>query len=148
MDENSALLARLQQIAHGPPSCEERIAQALAQLQDYILRLHALFDIGASNRLARSTKFFADRALADLRRKILTAEVHTNDMAAPVFTAVRYRIDMARRVLALRLVEEDTSPRPVRHASRSRPSETPTRHGALPYFCFARFGNRSGQLTI
>jgi hypothetical protein len=53
-----------------------------------------------------SAKSFADQTLADLRREILVTEVHAADSCRRIFTAVRHRIEMARRVLASRIAEE------------------------------------------
>jgi hypothetical protein len=109
MHEHITLLIRLGQIAGEPCSCEERASHALALLNAYTTRLYARVGIGASNRLAVSAKSFADQTLADLRREILLAEVHAADSCRRVFTAVRHRIEMARRVLASRIVEEDAT---------------------------------------
>jgi hypothetical protein len=109
MHEHMTLLIRLGQIAGEPCSCEERASHALALLNAYTTRLYARVGIGASNRLAVSAKSFADQTLVDLRREILLAEVHAADSCRRVFTAVRHRIEMARRVLASRIVEEDAT---------------------------------------
>jgi hypothetical protein len=107
MHEHVTLLMRLGQIAVEPCSCEERASHALALLNAYTTRLYARVGIGASNRLAMSAKSFADQTLADLRREILAAEIRTADSCGKVFTAVRHRIEMARRVLASRITEEN-----------------------------------------
>jgi hypothetical protein len=105
MQEHITLLIRLGQIAGEPCSCEERASHALALLNAYTTRLYARIGIGTSNRLAVGAKSFADQTLADLRREILLAEVHAADPYRRIFTAVRHRIEMARRVLASRIVE-------------------------------------------
>jgi hypothetical protein len=110
MHEHIPLLIRLGQIAGEHCSCEERASHALALLNAYTARLYARVGIGASNRLAMSTKSFVDQTLADLRREILLAEVHAAESCRRVFTALRHRIDMARRVLASRIVEDDATP--------------------------------------
>jgi hypothetical protein len=107
MHEHVTLLMRLGQIAVEPCSCEERASHALALLNAYTTRLYARVGIGASNRLAMSAKSFADQTLADLRREILAAEIRTADSCRKVFTAARHRIEMARRVLASRITEEN-----------------------------------------
>jgi hypothetical protein len=111
MHEHVTLLIRLGQIAGEPCSCEERASHALALLNAYTTRLYARVGIGASNRLAMSAKSFADQTLADLRRDILASEIHAADSCRKVFTAVRHRIEMARRVLASRITEENVSGR-------------------------------------
>jgi len=129
MHEHVTLLIRLGQIAGEPCSCEERASHALALLNAYTARLYARVGIGASNRLAMSAKAFADQTLADLRREILVAEVHAADSCRRIFTAVRHRIERARRVLASRIVEEETRPAPVsntdQHLEHLRTSTTP-----------------------
>jgi len=110
MHEHVTLLIRLGQIASEQCSCEERASHALALLNAYTARLYARVGIGASNRLAMNTKSFADQTLADLRREILLAEVRAADSCRRIFTAVRHRIEMARRVLASRIVEDDATP--------------------------------------
>jgi hypothetical protein len=109
MHEHVTLLTRLAQIAGEPCSCEERASHALALLNAYTARLYARVGIDASNRPAKSAKSLADQTLADLRREILLAEVHAVDSCRRVFTAVRHRIEMARRVLASRIVEENAA---------------------------------------
>jgi hypothetical protein len=106
MHEHVPLLIRLGQIAGEPCSCDERASHALALLNAYTTRLYARCGIGASNRLATSAKLFADQTLADLRREILATEIRAADSCRKVFTAVRHRIEMARRVLASRITEE------------------------------------------
>jgi hypothetical protein len=110
MYEHVTLLIRLGQIAGEHCSCEERASHALALVNAYTARLYARVGISPSNRLAMSTRSFADQTLADLRREILSVEVHAADSCRRVFTAVRHRIEMARRVLASRIVDEDATP--------------------------------------
>jgi hypothetical protein len=106
MHEHLTLLMRLGQIAGEPRSCEERASHALTVLNAYTIRLYARTGIGASNRLAMSAKLFADQTLADLRREILAADIRAAGSCRRVFTAVRHRIEMARRVLASRIADE------------------------------------------
>lgn len=106
MHEHVTLLIRLGQIAGEPGSCEERASHALALLNAYTAKLYARAGIGVSNRLATSAKSFADQTLADLRREILAAEIRAANSCRKVFTAVRHRIEMARRVLASRITAE------------------------------------------
>jgi hypothetical protein len=120
MHEHVTLLIRLGQIAGERCSCEERASHALALLNAYTAKLYARAGIGVSNRLATSAKSFADQTLADLRRQILAAEIRAADSCGKVFTAVRHRIEMARRVLASRITEETVlcqRPDPLRSSS-------------------------------
>jgi hypothetical protein len=115
MHDHVTLLMRLGQIAGEPCSCEERASHALALLNAYTTQLYARVGIGASNRLATTAKSFADQTLGDLRREILAAEIRAADSCRKVFTAVRHRIEMARRVLASRITDENVlNPRPDR----------------------------------
>jgi hypothetical protein len=107
MHEHVILLMKLGQIASEPCSGDERASHALALLNTYTTRLYARCGIGASNRLAINAKSFADQTLADLRREILAAEIRAADSYRKVFTAVRHRIEMARRVLASRIADEN-----------------------------------------
>jgi hypothetical protein len=115
MHDHVTLLMRLGQIAGEPCSCEERASHALALLNAYTSQLYARVGIGASNRLAMTAKSFADQTLADLRREILATEIRAADSCRKVFTAVRHRIEMARRVLASRITEESALDRQPNH---------------------------------
>ena len=164
MHEHVTLLIRLEQIAGEPCSCEERASHALALLNAYTARLYARVGIGTSNRLAMNAKMFADQTLADLRRKILSAEVHAGDPCRKIFTALRHRIEMARRVLASRIAEESRSaldrarqPERLPYASTAQnaPGSAQSTHTKrqpetrLHRACRrARLGSLSGQLTI
>jgi hypothetical protein len=121
MHEHVTLLIRLGQIAGEPCSCEERASHALSLLNAYTAKLYARAGIGVSNRLAMSAKSFTDQTLADLRREILAAEIRAVYSCKKVFTAVRHRIEMARRVLASRIAEETVlcqQPDPLRSSPR------------------------------
>jgi hypothetical protein len=170
MNEHVTLLIRLGQIAGEPCSCEERASHALALLNAYTARLYARVGIGGSNRLAKSAKSFADQTLADLRRDILLTEVHAADPCRRIFTAVRHRIEMARRVLASRIAEEGIpelsapeialEPEHLSYASaaphagddaQSIDADTMASQHKIPAHrpCRrARLGNLSGQLTM
>jgi hypothetical protein len=154
MHEHITLLIRLGQIAGEPCSCEERASHALALLNAYTTRLYARIGIGASNRLAVSAKSFADQTLADLRREILVAEVHAADPYRTVFTAVRHRIEMARRVLASRIVEGNATRPFAQNTDHVLEADSPgstlrlkrePRHRPCRR---ARLGSLSGQLTM
>jgi hypothetical protein len=106
MIENVAFLRRLRQIVSEAASREERNDQALALFNSYRKRLYSQLGIGPSNRPTGTAKAYVDRVLADLRLKVLEAEVWAVDSSAAVFTTVRHRIEMARRALAIRIVED------------------------------------------
>jgi hypothetical protein len=109
MHEHAALLARLTQIAAQSSPCDERRERALALLNASSARLYARLGIGAANRLTASAKSSADQMLADLRRRILAAELRAPASSRSIFTALRHRIDMMRRVLASRSIKESKS---------------------------------------
>ena len=168
MHEHVTLLIRLGQIAGEPCSTEERASHALALLNAYTARLYSRVGIGSSNKIATGAKSLADQTLADLRREILAAEVHAADSCRRVFTAVRHRIEMARRVLASRITDESLSARSVpgiphqpeslSYASTARrvhdhaqSIDTIRRRREIRFHrscCRARLGSLSGQLTM
>jgi hypothetical protein len=172
MHRNVALLTRLEQIAAQPCPCEERTACALTLVKADIARLYARLGIGASNRIDSKAKSFADDKLADLRNRVLAAEMHTPGPPRPVFTAVRHRIEMIRRVLASRIAGECV-PAPVPTANEALPVPHAHPYWVNPAWRFipatggaefsnaprlttcdfhrarrARFGSLSGQLTM
>jgi hypothetical protein len=107
MHEDDALIASLEHIAATPDAEEERVSCALALVKEDIAKLRARLGIGRANRLPASVKSSADQRLAEVRRRILAAEVDTEVPARMVFTAARHRMEMARRVLASRVVEDE-----------------------------------------
>jgi hypothetical protein len=112
MHRNVALLTRLEHIAARQGPCEERTEHALTLVKADIARLYACLGIGASNRIDSRAKIFADDRLSDLRSRVLTAEVRTPAPSRPVFTAVRHRIEMIRRVLASHIAEDPVAAAP------------------------------------
>jgi hypothetical protein len=110
MQENAAFLTRLRRIVGEAASREERNAHVVALFNSYKKRLYSQLDIGASNRPSAAAKTQVDHALADLREKVLDAEVTAIDSSAGVFTTLMNRIEMARRALAIRIPIEDDSP--------------------------------------
>jgi len=168
MHKHITLLIRLGQIAGEPCSTEERASHALALLNAYTARLYTRVGIGTSNKIATGAKSLADQTLADLRREILAAEVHAADSCRRIFTEVRHRIEMARRVLASRITDERLSapsapemihqPEALSYAStaprmhdHAHSIDTIRRRREI---CFhrpcrrARLGSLSGQLTM
>jgi hypothetical protein len=143
MHDHVTLLMRLGQIAGEPCSCEERASHALALLNAYTAQLYARVGIGASNKLAITAKSFADQTLADLRREILATEIHAADSCRKVFTAVRHRIEMARRVLASRITEENVVDRQPNHLSG--PGSLPHSHHDARSFDTMRRGLRERE---
>jgi hypothetical protein len=108
--EIDALLATLTSVAGEPSTCDERCARAVALIQAYNAVLYARLGIAASNRPTSGAKSAADQTLAELRRQILAVETRSGETSRTTFTAARHRIEMARRVLAARLVEGGAPP--------------------------------------
>jgi hypothetical protein len=107
VDEDDVLVATLEYIAAMPCDGEERLSRAQVAVKDCITCLYGRLGIAAANRLPVSVKSSADQSLTELRRGILAAEIRIASSDRMVFTAARHRIEMARRVLASRVVKDD-----------------------------------------
>lgn len=110
MHEIAGLLATLTLIAGEPCSCDERSSRAVALVTSYSATLYERLGIVALNRPTSSAKSAADQTLAALRSEILAVEARSAEPSRTAYTAARHRIEMARRVLAARLVEGGTQP--------------------------------------
>jgi hypothetical protein len=111
MHEIAALLATLTHIAAEPCSCnDERSLRAVALVKTYSTALYERVGILQSNRPTSSAKLIADQTLAELRRQILAVEARSGEPSRAAYTAARNRIEMARRVLAARLVADAAPP--------------------------------------
>jgi hypothetical protein len=106
MHETTGLLATLTLIAGEACSCDERSSRAVALVTSYSATLYERLGIVASSRPTSSAKSAADQTLAALRSEILAVETRSGEPSRTAFTAARHRIEMARRVLAARLVED------------------------------------------
>lgn len=111
MHEIAALLATLTHIAAEPCSGnDERSSRAVALVKTYSTALYERLGIPLSNRPTGNAKSAADQTLAELRRQILAMEARSGEPSRIAFTAARHRVEMARRVLAARLVEGSAQP--------------------------------------
>jgi len=110
MSQNIAFLTRLRQIAEESPPCDRCPPGAVSLFNIYLGRLYAQLDIGQSNRPTMRAKAQADSTLAALRIDVLRTEVAASNASAAVFAAIRYQIEMARRVLAIRITSDEDSP--------------------------------------
>src|SRR5215831_18561865 len=110
MHEITGLVATLTLIAGEPCSSDERSSRAVALVTSYSATLYERLGIVASNRPTSGAKSAADQTLAALRREILAVETRSAEPLRTAYTAARYRIEMARRVLAGRLVEDAAQP--------------------------------------
>jgi hypothetical protein len=105
MHDIAALLAALTHIAGEPCSGDdERSSRAVALVKTYSATLYERLGIASSNRPTSSAKSAADQTLAALRGHILAVETRSDEPSRATFMAARQRIEMARRVLAARLV--------------------------------------------
>lgn len=104
-------MATLTHIAGGPCCCDdERSSRAGALVKSYGATLYEHLGIPLSNRPTSSAKSAADQTLAELRRQILAMETQSGEPSRTALTAARHRIEMARRVLAARLVQGGAAP--------------------------------------
>lgn len=110
MHEITGFVATLTLIAGEPCSGEERSSRAAALVKSYSAALYARLGILASNRPTTSAKSTADQTLAALRSQILAVETRSTEPSRTAYTAARHGIEMARRVLAGRLVEGGAQP--------------------------------------
>jgi hypothetical protein len=114
MTTNVAFVTRLCRIVAAPAPAEERAACALALFESYKARLYARLEIAPTRRPSRRAKLHAEDALADLRHRVLKVEIGAPTSSAGLFASIRYRIEMARRALAIRIVDdEDGSDRSI-----------------------------------
>ena len=107
MTENYAFLTRLSRIAGATACDEDRTASAVALVHAYAAALHARLGIVPSRRPTAHAKEIGKQAFEGLRRDVLKAEIGAPSGSTCVFAAVRDCIDMARRVLALRMAQEE-----------------------------------------
>jgi hypothetical protein len=123
MGANDAFLRRLFRIVDEAVPAAERAADARALVDAYRERLYAQHGISRSRRPTMQAKQHAKDALDDLRLKVLKAELEAPAGSASIFATARYRIEMTRRALDIRIVaDEDVSGRSVaiyRHAGRT-----------------------------
>jgi hypothetical protein len=107
MGANDAFLKRLFRIVEEAVHTAERAADARALVDAYRERLYARHGISRSRRPTMQAKQHAKDALDDLRLKVLKAELEAPAGSASIFTAARYRIEMTRRALDLRIVADE-----------------------------------------
>jgi hypothetical protein len=109
MDRNVRFLTKLQRVAQAGGSAHVRAMRAAALFDSYRAQIYRQLEMDAP-RPTTSAKLVADCALNHLRQRILKAEVGTTGPAKLTLMTVRHRIDMSRRVLALRVARDDTLP--------------------------------------
>ncbi len=107
MGANDAFLTRLSQIA-GETACDDaRTANAAALVHAYATALYGRLGITEVRRPTARAKEIGKAELEELRREVLRAEIAASAASAIIFAAVRDRIEMARRALALRVAAGD-----------------------------------------
>jgi hypothetical protein len=111
MSANGAFLTRLSRIVDQAASDAARAAGAVALVDAYRRNLFGRLGIVASCRPTAWTKEAAKDELDDLWHEILKAEVGAPPGAARIYAAARQRIEMARRVLKLRIADDRTCER-------------------------------------
>src|SRR5262249_52945140 len=103
---NVAFLTRLARIVADAAPDAARTADAIALVDAYRQSLYGRIGIDASCRPTMWAKEQAKDALDDLRLKVLRAELGAPAGAACIYRVARERIEMARRALDLRLVDD------------------------------------------
>ena len=103
---NDAFLTRLSQIIDEAAPDAARAAVAVALVDAYRHSLYGRLRIGASRRPTTQAKDQAKDALDDLRLKVLRAELAAPAGAARIYLLARQRIEMARRALALCIIDD------------------------------------------
>jgi hypothetical protein len=125
MSANLAVLTRLSRIAAEAASDMARAAAVRALVEAYTHGLYDRLEIVVSRRPTTRAKQDAKDELDALRLMVFRAELGADAGAARVFATARQRIEMARRALDLRIVDEErrqdggTGPSPDRRDHRT-----------------------------
>ena len=72
-------------------------------------------------RVPKRAKAMATDTLDDLRLKVLKAEIAAPAATAAIFATARYRIEMVRRALEIRIVDDEAAATPSRLATQDDP---------------------------
>jgi len=107
MSANLAVLTRLSRIAGEPASDVARAAATCALVDAYTRGLYDRLGIVMTHRPTIRAKQDAKDELDAVRLMVFRAELGAADGVAHVFATARQRIEMARRALDLRLVDEE-----------------------------------------
>jgi hypothetical protein len=113
MSDNAVFLKRLQRTLAKAGSANDCAEQVIALFDDYRGQLYRQLDIDSATQPTTTTKMVADCTLNDLRQRILKAEIETAEPWRAVLTAVRGRVDMARRALATHIAKDDVAAAPL-----------------------------------
>jgi hypothetical protein len=107
MSANLAVLTRLSRIAGEPASDVARAAATCALVDAYTRGLYDRLGIVMTHRPTIRAKQDAKDELDAVRLMVFRAELGAADGVAHVFATARQRIEMARRALDLRIVDEE-----------------------------------------
>jgi hypothetical protein len=113
MNDNAAFVTTLQRATGHSHSVEACAVRAAAMFDIYRSDLYRQLNIDAAKRPTATAKMMADCVLNNLRQQLLKAESETAEPLRTTLAAVRHRVDMARRGLAMQLAEDDMATAPL-----------------------------------
>jgi hypothetical protein len=149
MSANLAVLTRLSRIAGEPASDVARAAATCALVDAYTRGLYDRLGIVMTHRPTIRAKQDAKDELDAVRLMVFRAELGAADGVAHVFATARQRIEMARRALDLRIVDEERrregTPAHLPRRATTAHSSTPCANGCATSAPSAQAGRRSGN---
>jgi hypothetical protein len=111
MNDNGAFVSGLQ---HGHShSAEASSVRAVALFDIYRTELYRSLNIDAAKRPTATAKMTADCILNDLWHRLLKAESESAEPLRTTLAAVRQRVDLVRRLLAMHAAEDDMATAPL-----------------------------------
>jgi hypothetical protein len=113
MNDNAAFVIGLLQANGHSHSVEACSVRAVALFDIYRIELYRALNIDAARRPTTTAKMTADCILNDLRQRLIRAESESAEPLRTTLAAVRHRVDMARRVLAAHMAEDDVATAPL-----------------------------------
>jgi hypothetical protein len=113
MNDNAAFVRGLQQANDHAHSVEACAVRAVAQFDIYRTQMYRALNIDAAKRPTTTAKMTADCILNDLRQRLLKAESESAEPLRTTLAAVRHRVDMVRRALAMHMAEDDMATAPL-----------------------------------
>jgi hypothetical protein len=113
MNDSAAFVTGLQRAIGNPRSAEACSVRAVALFDIYRTELYRQLNIDAAKRPTATAKMTADCILNDLQQRLLKAESESAEPLRTTLAAVRHRVDMARRVLAMHMAEDDMATAPL-----------------------------------
>jgi hypothetical protein len=113
MNDNAAFVTRLQRTTGNAQTAEACSVRAVALFEIYRTEIYRQLNIDAAKRPTATAKMTADCILNDLRRRLLKAESESAQPLRTTLAAARHRVEMARRVLAMHIAEDDMATAPL-----------------------------------